>query len=373
MARTYPEIEGDTPSIILPQPIPLQSMQQGPLLSVNGALVRFTYPAALLGRGVGLNALVVAVATALGPTVASAILAFGGWPWLFAVNVPFGLVCLALALGVLPHSERSQGRLDWPSAALNALAFGLLFIGTDGFTHGRGSRSIAFVEVALALAAAAVLVARERGSARPLIPIDLLRIRVFALSVVAWVFAFAAYMLVFLTLPFFLQTVMHRSQTETGLLMTPFPVALGLVALVAGRLFDRVPASLLGAFGMMLLGIGLSSLAVLSPDASAMDVVWRVSLCGLGFGFFQSPNNRVMLSSAPRERSGAAGGMLATARSLGITTGATLAALVFHLVPDRAEAVGLGIGCAMALAAGTASLSRGAGRVRSSAGFRTLR
>ncbi len=342
----------------------IQGVGAAGLMSVNGALVRFTYPAALLGRGVGLNALVVAVAAALGPTVASAILAVGPWPWLFAVNVPFGLVCLALALRVLPRSERSSNRLDWTSAALNALAFGLFFIGADSFTHGHGSQWIASVELAVALTAAAALIVRERRSERPLIPVDLLRIRVFALSIVASVCAFAAYMLVFLVLPFFLQTVLHRSQVETGLLMTPFSMAVGVVALLAGRLSDRVAPSLLGLFGMTLFGIGLVALAMLSPHASTLDVVWRVSLCGLGFGFFQSPNNRVMLSSAPRARSGAAGGMLATARLVGVTTGATLAALVFHVAPDRAETIGLSLGTVLAVAAGIASISRGAGASR---------
>lgn len=336
----------------------VQGVGAAGLMSVNGALVRFTYPTALLGRGVGLNALVVSCAAALGPTVASAILAVGPWPWLFAVNVPFGLVTLTLALRVLPASERSTERMDWTSAALNAFAFGLFFIGADSFTHGRGSLWIACVELVVALTAATVLIVRERRSARPLIPVDLLGIRIFALSIVASVCAFAAYMLVFLTLPFHLQTVLHRSQVETGLLMTPFPMALGAVALIAGRLSDRVAPALLGLFGMALFGLGLASLAVLSPHASTLDVVWRVALCGLGFGFFQSPNNRVMLSSAPRARSGAAGGMLATGRLVGVTTGATLAALVFHLAPDRAETIGLGLGAVLAVAAGVASLSR---------------
>ena len=147
--------------------------------------------------------------------------------------------------------------------------------------------------------------------------------------------------------------------------MTAWPVALGAVALPAGRLSDRVPASLLGAAGLAILSFGLVSLAFLTPSATAFDVSWRMAVCGLGFGLFQAPNNCTMLAAAPRERAGAAGGMLATARLLGTTAGATLAALLFHFVPARAEPVELALGAALAIVAAAASLMRGSGRSRS--------
>ena len=96
-----------------------------------------------------------------------------------------------------------------------------------------------------------------------------------------------------------------------------------------------------------------------------------MALCGLGFGFFQAPNNRTMLAAAPRARSGAAGGMLATARLLGMTLGATVVALVFHIAPDRAEPVSLMIGTVFAIAAGVTSVLRLSRRARSEAVRRT--
>jgi len=328
------------------------------IMGVNGALVRFTYPQAALGRGVGLNALVVSAASALGPSIAAGILAVGSWEWLFAVNVPIGLVNIALGSWALPWSERSARRFDWTSAGLNAAMFGLLFVGVDTATQARGGGVLAAGEIVAGVAAVVALLRREAGSALPLIPVDLLRIRVFALSVCASVCAFTAQMLVFLALPFYFQTVLHRDQVQTGLLMTPWPVALGIVAPLAGRLSDRFPAAILGGAGMAALAAGLGLLALLPAGASTLDIVWRMGLCGLGFGFFQAPNNRTMLAAAPRLRAGAAGGMLATARLTGQTIGATLAALVFRLVPNGAEAVDLAVGVGFALAASVASLMR---------------
>ena len=140
--------------------------------------------------------------------------------------------------------------------------------------------------------------------------------------------------------------------------MTPWPVGVGLVAPFAGRLADRIPAAILGSAGLLVLAIGLGLLSLLSADASALDIVWRMAVCGLGFGFFQAPNNRTMLGSAPRERAGAAGGMLATARLTGMTGGATIAALVFRTIAQDAEHVCLLIAVVLAVGGGLASLSR---------------
>jgi len=335
-----------------------QGLGAAGIMAVNGALVRFTYPHSSLGKGVGLNALVVSVAAAIGPTVASGILAVGPWQWLFAINVPIGIVNVVLAARVLPWSTLSNKSVDWLSAALSALTFGLFFIGVDTLTHGGGRGSVAALELVGAVVAGATLFRRERHEARPLIPIDLLRIPVFGLSTATSICSFAAYMLAFLALPFWFQSVLHRDQVQTGLLLTPWPVGVGLVAPFAGRLADRIPAAILGSVGLLALAIGLGLLALLPPDASSLAIVWRVALCGAGFGFFQAPNNRTMLASAPRERAGAAGGMLATARLTGMTGGATIAALVFRAAAQDAEHVCLLIAVVLAVAAGLTSLSR---------------
>ncbi len=328
------------------------------IFSVNGALVRFTYPQASLGRGVGLNALVVSISAAAGPSIASAILAVGPREWVFAINLPIGIVNLVTASRALPHSDRSARRFDWTSAALNALTFGLFFVGVDAFTHGRGEGAIAAAEIVAAAAAGLALVRREAKADAPLIPIDLMKIPIFALSVAASVASFAAQAHAYHALPFYFELVLGRGQVETGLLMTPWPAAVGFAAPLAGRLSDRIPAAILGGAGLAALAAGLALLALLPPHASSADVVWRMALCGLGFGFFQSPNNRTLLSSAPRRRAGAAGGMLATARLTGMTSGATLAALFFRIAPHGAEKVDLWVGAAFAVFAALVSLMR---------------
>jgi MFS transporter, DHA2 family, multidrug resistance protein len=333
----------------------VQGLGAAGVMSVNGALLRFSYPSKALGRGVGMNALVVSAAAAFGPTVASGILALGPWQWLFAVNVPIGIVAVLVGRAALPSSPTS-GRLDVASTLLNVLTFGFGFTGVDVLTRG-GNAWLGAGELVLAALTGVALIWRSRAQARPLVPIDLLRGKIFALSVMTSIGSFAAQMLAFVSLPFYLQGVLHRDQVDTGLLMTPWPLAAGIAATIAGRSADRYPTAILAGAGLAVLAFGLASLALLPADATSAAIAWRMAVCGLGFGFFQSPNNRTMLAAAPLARSGAAGGMLATARLTGQTIGATIAAISFRFA-SHAELFALGVAALFAAGGAAASLWR---------------
>jgi MFS transporter, DHA2 family, multidrug resistance protein len=141
-------------------------------------------------------------------------------------------------------------------------------------------------------------------------------------------------------------------------------VAVAIAAPIAGRLADRYPAGLLGGLGLVVLAAGLALLAVFPDGGSAANLIWRTALCGLGFGFFQTPNNRTLLSAAPRARSGAAGGMLGTARLLGQTLGAALVAVLFRAFPATGSNIILWMAAGVALVAALISTARLAGNSR---------
>jgi MFS transporter, DHA2 family, multidrug resistance protein len=327
------------------------------IMSVNTALVRFIYPQKLLGRGIGINALVVAGSAAAGPTIASAILSVANWPWLFAVNVPIGIAAFAVGLYALPHTKRATHSFDIVGAILSALTFGFLIASIDSLGHGE--RFAWFIGEAIAALVFGVLFVRSQlEETVPLLPLDLLRIPMFSLSICTSICSFTAQMLAFVALPFLLQLTLHFSAVETGLLITPWPLATGIAAPISGRLADKYPAGVLGAAGLIIFSAGLFALALLPAHPGVLDVVWRMGVCGIGFGTFQSPNNRVLLSSAPRERSGGASGMLGSARLLGQTTGAALVALMFGRFAPHATTVALYTAGAIALLAACVSALR---------------
>ncbi|GAA3886973.1 MFS transporter [Sphingomonas limnosediminicola] len=316
------------------------------IMSMNAALVRATYPAKMLGRGIGYNALVLSMSAAAGPTLAAIILSVASWPWLFLINLPIGIAAIAVGMRSLPHVEGHGHPFDWLAALLSAAMMGCTVFGAETFT--RESFGIGVALVAIGVGSGALLVRHEWGNPAPLFPVDLLKIRIFSMSIATSTVSFAAQMLAFVTLPFLFQSVLGRTAFETGLLMTPWPLALGVVAPIAGRLADKVRAGLIGAIGLTIFAFGLFMLSRLGTEPSTLDIIWRMAICGIGFGLFQSPNNRTIVSAAPRSRSGAAGGMLATARLLGQTTGAVAVGAAFHLAGVR---VGPGLLAASAVAA----------------------
>jgi MFS transporter, DHA2 family, multidrug resistance protein len=327
------------------------------IMSVNTALVRMIYPRSQLGRGVAINAMVVAIASAVGPTLASGVLAIATWPWLFAINVPIGIVAFVLGLRVLPINERHPAPYDYLSAVLNALVFGLLIFAVDGLGHGENLAWIA-LEFAGALVIGWFFVRRQLTQPAPLLPVDLLANPVFALSISTSVCSFCAQMLAFVALPFMLQETFGFSQVQTGFLMTPWPLVIIGAAPLSGVLSDRYPAGMLGGVGLALFALGLLSLATLGAHPSVFGIGWRMALCGAGFGIFQSPNNRQILSSAPRERSGGASGMLGTARLTGQTLGAALVALIFGVAPQQGPTTALYVATAFAALAAVVSMLR---------------
>ncbi|HXW74044.1 MAG TPA: MFS transporter [Steroidobacteraceae bacterium] len=334
----------------------VQGVGAAGIMSVSGALVRFTYPHRYLGRAVAINAFVVATSAALGPTIASAVLAIAHWRWLFGINVPLGAVTLLIALYALPDSERTHRPLNFAGATLYAGALGLLLSGLQSLAHHE-TAPLALAEIGGGCGLGWLLARHELPRAAPIVPFDLLRIRVFSLSFATSAFSFMAQMAALVALPFELQRLGH-SAVETGLFMTPWALALAAAAPVAGRLADRFNAGILGGIGLLVLALGLVLLALYPEGGSGAGFVWRMALCGLGFGFFQAPNNRAILASAPRARSGAAGGMLGVARLLGQTVGAAGVAILFRAYGVGGSHLALFVAALLAVTAAAVSVLR---------------
>ncbi len=337
----------------------MQGFGAAGVMSVNTALIRFIFPRAQLGRGMGINGLVVAVSSAAGPSLAAAILTVAPWPYLFFVNVPIGVLGFVLTK-TLPLTPLAGHRFDWRSALLNAAMFGLLISGVDGIGHGQPLWAV-IAELVGAVAVGIVFVRSQLRLRAPMLPVELFAIPAFSLSVLTSVCSFVAASMAFISMPFLFEAN-GMSTIATGLLITPWPVTSALIAPIAGRLSDRVSAGKLGGIGLLLLSVGLVALTLIPPDPSWWNVAWRMSLCGGGFAFFQAPNNRLLIASTPRERSGAGSGVLSTARLLGQTLGAALVAVVFGVTAAAGVAAGadaaIGIGAIAAAAAMLVSLLR---------------
>ena len=335
----------------------LQGLGAAAVVSVNLALVRFIYPPHLLGRGVGMNALFVGASFTAGPSLASLILSFGPWPYLFFINVPMGVAAMFVGWKYLPNTTRSSHPFDVVAAVLAGMTFVLIVLGIDSAGHGGGLQEMA-AEWLAAVVCLVSLLRRQSGHPAPMLALDLFRNKVFALSSLTSICAFATQGLAFVSLPFLFTGSLGLSQVEAGILLTPWPAIVASLAPVSGRMADRYSTGLLGGIGLGTLAVGMLLLSSLPMHPSSADIIWRLLLCGGGFGLFQAPNLKALMSAAPPHRSGGASGIVSISRNMGQASGAALVAVCFRLVPEHGPRMALMLGCGFASCAAIASLLR---------------
>lgn len=338
----------------------LQALGVAAALSVSSALLRATYPADRLGRGIALNGLIVAVAAALAPTLGGLILSVASWRWVFAAAVPFALLSLLLGQ-VLPRPPAQSTRFDMAGAALCAAMFGLLMGGLSLVL--RGSAIAGWGMLALGVPVAVHVVRRELRSARPILPVDLLGRLTFALPAGALLFAFCAAVSFTVALPFRLNAA-GVPPGIIGLLMAVWPVAMMATAPVAGLMADKTPKGLPGALGMIVAAVGLGTAGFLPADSSFGVLAIPMALIGGGIGLFMSPTSHLIVGGAPRDRAASAGALVSSTRFVGQALGAALAsAFLGTALGTGSTTAFVSAGLALASAAcSLTNLARGGGQ-----------
>ena len=299
------------------------------IISVASAMVRRIYPANMLGRGLGINAMVVAGSTAAGPSIAAAILSLASWQWIFIINIPIGVFGLIVSWRKLPANHALSGSFDWRSGVLSALSVGSLLLFVEALGHGQ-QWPVLLVILVFVVLISIIFVRRQLRTEEPMLPVDLLAAPLFSLSVITAIFSFAAQMIAIVSLPFFLSSRLGLDIVSIGVLFSGWPLAVMCMSVLAGRLADKYQAGILGGIGLVIGGTGLYLLSALGQNPQSFDVIWRMAICGLGFGLFQTPNTRLIVAFAPISRAGSVSGMVGTTRLMGQTIGASLAAFMLY-------------------------------------------
>jgi EmrB/QacA subfamily drug resistance transporter len=300
------------------------------IFAVNIAMLTRAFPPSERGRALGLNAILVALGISAGPTVGGLLTQHLSWRWIFYVNVPVGAVVVLAALGILTERpRRTRGRFDPAGAALLAVGLSSLTLALSfGEEWGWVSwRTLTAMGVGLgALLAAGVV---ERRVAAPVIDLALFRSRVFAFSLVSFVLAMLALFAVGFLLPFYFEELRGFDVERSGLLLTPLPLTLAVVAPISGMLADRHGSRWLSPIGLGIACVGLLLLSRLDARSTIGDMVAALVVTGLGQGMFQAPNTRTLMGAAPPRAQGVASGILATGRVIGQSLSVALAGAVF--------------------------------------------
>ncbi|HEU5374507.1 MAG TPA: MFS transporter [Ktedonobacteraceae bacterium] len=300
------------------------------IMSVAPAMLTSAFPAEERGRALGMNAVSVALGTSVGPTVGGLITANFSWRWIFYVNVPLGLLGVITTLLVLKERrKRTVGRFD-PGGAL-LLAVGLIAL-TLGLSFGQEwgwTSPTLLATLGISVMAFALLIAVEQHVADPIIDFRLFHNRVFVSANACLMACFLALFAVGFMLPFYLEDMRGLSLIESGLLLSPLPLMIALIAPFSGALADKIGSRWLVAGGLTLACIGLVLISQLNERSSVGDIIWRLVLTGVGQALFQSPNSSALMGSVERNRQGIAAGFMATCRVMGQSVSVALAGAIF--------------------------------------------
>jgi DHA2 family multidrug resistance protein-like MFS transporter len=311
-----------------------QALGAAAVLSMSSALIRSIYPSSQLGRGLGVNAVIVTSASALAPTLGGLILGVAPWPWVFAAAVPFAMISLLFGRA-LPDPNLRDEPYDVLGAVLCASTFGLIVVGVESAVHGNSP----VVSAAMVLAGVVIgrsFVQRELSASQPMLPLDLLALPAISLAAAGAFASFIATMTLIVVIPFRLQSEYGLTPSQVGAIFAAWPLTSLFISPLSGALSDRISVAKLCVAGSLIAIAGMLFFAFLPVDATGWDMAWRLALLGSGFALFASPNGRSIIGSAPLSRAAAAGGLFATVRLLGQTFGATTGAALL--------AMGLGTG-----------------------------
>jgi len=307
----------------------LQALGSASAMSVSIAMLRGIYPLRRLGAGLALNTIANASGTSLAPVIGGLILSVADWHWVFAAVAPLSVIALSLSRA-LPDPEPRPHPFDLLGALLCAATFGLVIGGLEDAIQNH-HLPLSVCVIALGAVMGWIFIKHERHAPQPVLPVDLLTRPAIALSMISCFSAVLGSITLIIFMPFRLQQGYGFTPGEIGGMMSSYAVASLMCAPVAGYLSDRIPVALLSTIGMVIASIGLLLVAFLPNPPGHFDIVWRIWLCGAGFGIFFSPNARLILASAPRARAAAAGSIFTTTRMLGQATGATLVAALLAM------------------------------------------
>ncbi len=308
-----------------------QALGAAMLMANSPAIVSVAFPGKERGRALGLIGTVVALGSMTGPGLGGLLVGVFGWQAIFYVNIPIGIVAYMLGQLILPKEKPNQQEtFDFGGATLFSISMlSLLLVVSHGQEWGWESKTV-IAGGATGLAALVAFVRYETTVKQPMIDLTLFRNWPLLAGNLSGLLTFMALFSNIILLPFYLHSVLALTPTQIGLLITPFPLIMAVVAPVSGYLSERTSPVVLTTGGLGIMAGGLLYLANLGEQVGLWQVALGQAIMGLGNGMFQSPNNNSILSSVHPTKLGLVSGINALVRNVGMVTGIAVAVSVFE-------------------------------------------
>ncbi|MGH7873020.1 MAG: MFS transporter [Candidatus Binatia bacterium] len=304
----------------------------GAMISANGrAVASIAFPSSERGKAMGVISMAFHVGFLTGPTLGGFLIDTVGWRWIFFINLPIGIWGASLAWKLLEESREKVERIsvDFPGAILLMMTCSLLIYGMNQLPHVGWHDLTVLGPLGLFAVSLVLFVFVELRSPMPILSFALFKNRLFTASMFSLFFITSTQSAISFLMPFYLQNILHYSPSQMGWIIVANSAVIVMIAPLAGWLSDRLGSRLLCTFGSLIIVIGQYFIASLGLDSSILRIVFPIALVGLGWGFFNSPNQSAILGSVPRDKLGTASGMNTTTARTGGAMGVALAATLF--------------------------------------------
>jgi EmrB/QacA subfamily drug resistance transporter len=330
------------------------------MMALTMAFVGDTVPKAKTGRAMGLLGTTSAIGTALGPSLGGVLIARLGWPSIFFISVPIGMVTLLLAYRHLPADRpRTTSRTGFDHVGTLLLALTLAAYAL-AVTTGRGSfGAINVLLLCAAIAGLALFALVETKAASPLIRPAMFRNRTLSAGFAMSTLVTTVVMATLVVGPFYLAGALALDAARVGLVMSCGPIVAALTGVPAGRSVDRFGAFRTTMAGLIAMAAGAASMAMIPMTFGAAGYIIPLVTITAGYALFQAANNTAVMADVEADQRGVVSGMLNLSRNLGLITGASVMGAVFALgsrtndiMTARPEAVVAGMRITFTVAAG---------------------
>ncbi|WP_242046618.1 MFS transporter [Cylindrospermum sp. FACHB-282] len=311
----------------------LQGLGAAFMSGLGTAMIVEVFPPEERGLGLGIRAGVFGLGITLGPTVGGLLIHLGGWPLIFLVNVPIGIVGSLIVARLVPSSVVSGSKqgFDLIGTLILTLTLTCFTLGITLLQSGSSSNTALTLLVVSVISLACFLVVESR-LLEPMLDLEIFRSLEFSLGLALRFLGNFVMAGVIFMLPFFLELVKHYPTEQAGLLLAVPPILIVLTAPIAGIFSDRFGASIISLTGLVLMAVGCLLLSTFDTELTILNYILSIIPYGVGVGMFQSPNNSAIMGAAPKERLGIASGLLSLSRILGQTAGVPLVGALFSFV-----------------------------------------
>jgi EmrB/QacA subfamily drug resistance transporter len=302
----------------------VQGIGAAMLMPQTMAIIIATFPADRRGTALGIWGAVAGLATVAGPTLGGVLVTYASWRWIFIVNVPIGLIVLAMTFAFIPDTRMErQHKLDLLGVAIaTAGLFCLTFALIEGQRYSWNGVIVALFVAAAILTVLFLLQQRSRQEAEPLVPFSLFRNRNFTVINIVASLVSVAILGFFLPVTIYLQSVLGYSAIKAGLILAPMSVIALVLAPIAGRMSDKIGGKYILMTGLALYGLGAAILAVQSStDSNWPAFLPAIAVMGLGMGGIWAPMATEAMRGVPMALAGAAAGVNNTLRQVGSVVG----------------------------------------------------